>query len=193
MPGDAVDLIATEDAAIEAAGTPQEIEDADETPDTPRTTDPTQPQLAPGDEAPDFSLQSDDGKTYSRDDLLGRRYVIYFYPKDNTPGCTTEACDFRDSLSKFNDTDTVVLGVSPDSISSHQRFRDKHGLNFPLLSDPDRSTAEAFGALGEKTMYGKTAVRIIRSTFLVGADGKLEHVWSPVRVDGHVEAVLDSL
>ena len=149
--------------------------------------------LKVGDAAPAFSLEADDGNTYSRDSLLGQRYVIYFYPRDNTPGCTTEACDFRDRGSKFSSAGVKVLGVSPDSLTSHGRFRAKYDLDFPLLADTDRQVATAFGALGEKNMYGKKRIGIIRSTFVVGTDGNIETVFSPVRVKGHADAVLQAI
>ena len=157
--------------------------------DTPPLRDP----LAPGERVPDFSLEADDGKTYSRASLEGQRYVVYFYPRDNTPGCTTEACDFRDLHADFEQANVLVLGVSADSLKSHQRFRSKFELEFPLLSDPSRTTIAAFGALGEKKMYGRTSIGIIRSTFLVGPDGKVERAYSPVRVKDHAATVLQAV
>ena len=151
------------------------------------------PSLKVGDRAPSFSLPADDGKTYTLSDLAGRRVVLYFYPRDATPGCTTEACDFRDRNADFTATGALVLGVSGDSLASHARFRTKHGLNFPLLSDADNRVAAAYGAYGDKQMYGRTVKGIIRSTFVIGPDGALEAVHSPVRVDGHAAAVLDAL
>ena len=151
------------------------------------------PSLKVGDKAPSFSLPADDGKTYTLSDLAGRRVVLYFYPRDATPGCTTEACDFRDRNADFTATGALVLGVSGDSLASHARFRTKHGLNFPLLSDADNRVAAAYGAYGDKQMYGRTVKGIIRSTFVIGPDGALEAVHSPVRVDGHAAAVLDAL
>ncbi len=148
--------------------------------------------LQPGDPAPDFSLASDDGKIHSRASLAGRRFVIYFYPKDSTPGCTQEACDFRDSHAQFLAAGLEVLGVSSDGLKSHARFRTKHGLGFPLLSDPDRTVAHAFGVVGLKKMYGKESLGVVRSTFVVGPDGTIEHTFSPVKVKGHAQAVLEA-
>jgi peroxiredoxin Q/BCP len=149
--------------------------------------------LQPGDRVPDFSLEGDDGQTYSRQGLAGERFVIYFYPKDDTPGCTREACDFRDNRPRFETANVKVLGVSGDSLKSHGRFRSKYELNFPLLADPERAIAQAFGAVGEKKLYGKTSVGVIRSTFLVGPGGVVEKTFSPVKVDGHAEAVLQAI
>ena len=116
--------------------------------------------------------------------------MLYFYPRDNTPGCTQEACDFRDQLA---DLGVPVFGISGDSLESHGRFSEKYHLNFPLLSDPDRTVADAYGVVGEKPMYGRKVVGIIRSTFVIGADGTVETVFSPVRVKGHVAAVAQAL
>jgi peroxiredoxin len=149
--------------------------------------------LQPGDRVPDFSLEADDGQTYSRKSLAGERFVIYFYPKDDTPGCTREACDFRDNRPRFEAASVKLLGVSGDSLERHGRFRSKYALNFPLLADPDRTVAHAFGAVGEKKLYGKVSVGIIRSTFVVGPDGVVEQTFSPVKVDGHAAAVLQAL
>ena len=122
--------------------------------------------------------------------LRGKRVVLYFYPRDSTPGCTVEACDFRDRQAAFTKAGVTVLGVSGDDLKSHARFRGKQALNFPLLSDPDHAVARAYAAFGEKTMYGRKLEGIIRSTFLIGADGRIAAVWQPVRVPGHAEAVL---
>ncbi|MEM6295671.1 MAG: thioredoxin-dependent thiol peroxidase [Myxococcota bacterium] len=149
--------------------------------------------MSPGDAAPDFSLEGHDGTTYSLASMKGQRFVLYFYPRDNTPGCTQEACDFRDGLAGLGDLGVTVLGVSPDSIASHERFAKKYDLNFPLLSDPERAIADAYGALGEKSMYGRKVVGIIRSTFVIDAEGRIETAFSPVRVKGHVAAVLAAL
>jgi peroxiredoxin Q/BCP len=142
---------------------------------------------------PAFSLIGDDGQTYSAASLKGQRFVLYFYPKDNTPGCTQEACDFNERQGQFDDKSITVLGVSSDSTASHNNFRSRYSLGFPLLSDPDREVADAFGAIGEKQMYGQTKVGIIRSTFVVDANGKIEKVYSPVRVPGHAQAVLEAV
>jgi peroxiredoxin Q/BCP len=149
--------------------------------------------LEAGQKAPAFSLKDQDGKTVKLSDFKGQHVVLYFYPKDNTPGCTTEACDFRDSQAALKKAGAVVLGVSMDSEASHQKFIQKHGLNFPLLVDADHAVAEKYGAWGEKSMYGKKFMGLIRSTFLVGPDGKLKQVWPKVKVDGHVEEVLEAL
>jgi peroxiredoxin Q/BCP len=150
-------------------------------------------RLAPGQPAPDFSLTSDRGETVSLADLRGRRVLVYFYPAAGTPGCTKEACDFRDNLTTFNDADVTVLGISPDKPEKLAKFRDKEGLTFPLLSDPDRSVMQAWGAWGEKTMYGKTTTGVIRSTFLVDAEGTIEEAQYGVKATGHVGRLLRDL
>jgi thioredoxin-dependent peroxiredoxin len=129
--------------------------------------------LSPGDPAPSFELPADDGSTVRLDDLRGSRIVLYFYPKDDTPGCTKQACALRDAQADFDRAGATILGVSPDSVESHARFRDKYGLGFRLLSDPDHAVAEAYGAWGEKTSYGKTSMGIIRSVFVIGDDGAI--------------------
>jgi len=150
-----------------------------------------------GKAAPAFTLRGIDEngeeKSFSLKSFKGRKVVLYFYPKDNTPGCTTEACDFRDNMARLLKTGAVVLGVSPDSIKSHAGFREKHSLSFPLLSDPDREVASAYGAYGEKKMYGKTSMGIIRSTFLIDEKGKVAKAWRKVKVAGHVDEVLSSI
>lgn len=148
--------------------------------------------LIVGAPAPDFELDSTDGPVSLRG-LRGSRVIFYFYPKDDTPGCTKEACSFRDSMQRLAGHGAVVLGVSKDSVESHNRFREKYGLSFPLASDPDNKIATAYGAFGPKSMYGKQVMGTIRSTFLIGADGKIEQIWSPVKVDGHVDQVLAAL
>jgi peroxiredoxin Q/BCP len=127
--------------------------------------------LEPGDKAPDFELQSDAEETVQLSKLRGQKVILYFYPKDNTSGCTTEACDFRDRLPDIRDRGAVVLGVSPDGIASHQKFKAEYDLPFALLSDPDHKVAEVYGAWGEKKNYGKTYQGMIRSTFLIDEDG----------------------
>ena len=150
--------------------------------------------LDPGTKAKNFKLMSDGDKSISLSDYLGvSNIVLYFYPRDNTSGCTTEACSFRDNLEEITIKDTVVLGVSPDSVKSHQNFIAKHNLNFILLSDPDHEVAEMYGAWGEKKMYGKTHMGIIRSTFIIGKDGVIKHVFKEVKVAGHVEEILKFL
>jgi thioredoxin-dependent peroxiredoxin len=150
-------------------------------------------RLAPGQPAPDFSLTSDRGETVSLADLRGHRVLVYFYPAAGTPGCTKEACDFRDNLTTFDDADVTVLGISPDKPEKLAKFRDEEGLTFPLLSDPDRSVMQAWGAWGEKTMYGKTTTGVIRSTFLVDADGTIEEAQYGVKATGHVGRLLRDL
>ena len=151
-------------------------------------------KLEKGDTAPDFSLSASTGETISLKNFLNKkRVVLYFYPKDNTPGCTKEACSFRDNQDAIQAKDTVVLGVSADSLASHEKFITKFDLNFPLLSDPDHKTAEAYGAWGEKKLYGKTYFGMIRKTFIIGKDGKLEHVFHKVKADGHGEEILKLL
>jgi peroxiredoxin Q/BCP len=143
-------------------------------------------RLSPGDAAPEFTLPDADGKPVSLADYRGRRVVVYFYPAASTPGCTKQACDFRDSLADLGDAGLDVLGISPDEPAKLVRFREKEGLTFPLLSDSDRSVLTAWGAFGEKTMYGRTVTGVIRSTFVVGADGRIEVAQYNVRASGHV-------
>ena len=147
-----------------------------------------------GDKAPDFTLMSDKGEEVSLSDFIGKSdIVLYFYPKDNTSGCTKEACSFRDNIEEIKTKNAIVLGVSPDSIKSHQNFINKQNLNFTLLSDPDHKVAEAYGAWGEKSMYGKKYMGIIRSTFIIGKDGKIKHVFDKVKTAIHAEEVLEVL
>ena len=147
----------------------------------------------PGTPAPAFTLQSDSGQPIQLSDFKGQPVVLYFYPKDDTPGCTREACAFRDLNSEMAAAGAVVLGVSPDDVASHQKFRDKFNLNFPLLADSDHAVAEQYGAWREKNMYGKLSMGIQRSTFLIGPDGKVARVWKKVNVDGHDAAVLEAI
>ena len=146
-----------------------------------------------GQKAPAFSLQGDDGKLHKLADHKGERVVLYFYPRDMTPGCTTEACDFRDNLARLKKAGAVVYGVSKDSIASHEKFRDKHELNFVLLSDDKLDVHKKYGAFGEKTMYGKKVEGVIRSTFLIDEKGKIAKAWRNVKVGGHVDKVLEAL
>lgn len=146
-----------------------------------------------GQKAPDFSLTSDNGSKVRLRDLRGRPVVLYFYPKDDTPGCTREACAFRDGQTKFEKLGATVLGVSADSVESHSRFRDKFDLNFPLLVDADHAVAEKYGAWREKNMYGKKSMGIQRSTYLIDTAGKVARVWKAVKVDGHDAQVLEAL
>jgi peroxiredoxin Q/BCP len=143
--------------------------------------------------APDFTLKSDSGQDVRLSELRGKPVVLYFYPKDDTPGCTKEACAFRDRSSDLQAAGAVVLGVSPDDVASHGKFRDKYSLNFPLLADTDHQVAESYGAWREKNMYGKTSMGIQRSTFLIDRDGKVRKAWKKVNVDGHDEQVLEAL
>lgn len=147
----------------------------------------------PGDKAPAFTLPSTSGTDVSLSDFRGRRVVLYFYPRDDTPGCTREACGFRDSLARLTKSGVTVLGVSKDTLASHDRFRTKYALPFDLLSDADNSVAKSYGAYGTKKMYGKDVLGTIRSTFLIDEQGKIARSWSPVKVDGHVDAVLEAL
>lgn len=143
-----------------------------------------------GDVAPAFEAESDDAGLVSSESLKGKKYVLYFYPKDMTPGCTTQACDFNDNLEVFKNKGYAVYGVSPDSVASHAKFRAKHELGFTLLADPEHKLAEAFGVWREKKNYGKTYVGIVRSTFVVGEDGKFEAVYDNVKATGHVARLL---
>jgi len=149
--------------------------------------------LKEGQKAPPFKLDSSDGKTVSLADFAGKNVVLYFYPRDNTPGCTREAEAFRDAGAALKKKNAVVLGVSKDSIASHCKFRDKYELNFPLLSDPDGDVLEKYGAWGEKVLYGKKSMGIIRSTVVIGPDGKIKKLFAKVKVDGHAEEVLAAL
>jgi peroxiredoxin Q/BCP len=146
-----------------------------------------------GRKAPAFNLPSSTGGKLSLEDLAGKYVILYFYPRDDTPGCTTEANDFNKALRKINARDAVVLGVSKDSIESHCKFADKYKLKFPLLSNPDGKMLEKYGAWGEKNMYGKKSMGIIRSTVLIGPDGKVLKHFPKVKVTGHVEAVIEAL
>jgi peroxiredoxin Q/BCP len=149
--------------------------------------------LKEGDKAPDFELPADDGGKIRLSGLKGKPVVVYFYPRDNTPGCTREAEGFTAAIKDFQKLGATVLGISKDSIASHCGFRDKYRINFPLLSDADLKVHKAYGAFGEKMMYGKKVLGVIRSTFVVGPDGKLAKVFPSVKVDGHVAAVLSAL
>ncbi|MEQ8785731.1 MAG: thioredoxin-dependent thiol peroxidase [Pirellulaceae bacterium] len=146
-----------------------------------------------GEKAPAFTLTDVDGKKVKLSQLKGSPVVLYFYPKDDTPGCTKEACAFRDRKAELAKAGAQVFGVSPDSVESHVKFRDKYQLNFSLLADPDHAVAEKYGAWREKNMYGKKSMGIQRSTFLIDADGKVAKVWKRVTVDGHDQQVLDAL
>ncbi|MFF0495698.1 thioredoxin-dependent thiol peroxidase [Nocardia aobensis] len=143
-------------------------------------------KLGPGDRAPDFTLPDADGKPVSLADYRGRKVIVYFYPAASTPGCTKQACDFRDNLAELNDAGLDVLGISPDKPSKLAKFRDNEKLTFPLLSDPERDVLQEWGAYGEKTMYGKRITGVIRSTFLVDEEGVIQVAQYNVRATGHV-------
>jgi len=143
-------------------------------------------RLAPGDPAPDFTLTDADGNDVSLSSFRGQRVIVYFYPAAMTPGCTTQACDFRDSLSSLAAAGFAILGISPDSPAKLAKFRDRDGLTFPLLSDPGHKVLEAYGAYGEKMLYGKKSVGVIRSTFVVDPDGRIEQAQYAVKATGHV-------
>jgi peroxiredoxin Q/BCP len=146
--------------------------------------------LKEGTMAPDFTLAADGGGEVTLSDYRGKQVVLYFYPKDDTPGCTTEACNFRDDYTEILAAGAVVLGVSPDSVKSHDKFKGKYDLPFPLLSDPEHEIAERYGAWGEKKMYGRTYMGIIRSTFVIDRDGKIAKVFPKVRPKNHSQEVL---
>ena len=147
-------------------------------------------RLEAGQPAPDFSLQADDGSTVSSSDLAGQTVALYFYPKDDTSGCTAQACEFRDMQADYDAAGIRIIGVSPDPLKSHTKFRDKHGLPFTLLSDPDHATAEAYGVWVEKSMYGKTYMGVERSTFVIGPDGTLQQALYKVKPKGHAASLL---
>lgn len=150
-------------------------------------------RLEPGDVAPDFELKNDEGEIVKLSELRGSPVVLYFYPRDDTPGCTKEACAFRDNFPQFGKLDARVFGISPDGEASHRAFKEKYQLPFPLLSDPDHQVAERYGAWGTKVLYGKEHVGILRSTFIVDAEGRIARVFRNVRVEGHAEKVLEAL
>jgi len=150
-------------------------------------------RLAPGDKAPGFTLKDQHGEKVSLKDYLGSRLVLYFYPADDTPGCTKEACQFNDELSQFTELGTLLFGISPDGAQKHEAFIKKYGLNFSLLSDPDKTTMEKYGAYGEKMNYGKTIMGVIRSTFVIDPDGKIEKALYAVKATGHVDRLRKDL
>jgi peroxiredoxin Q/BCP len=149
--------------------------------------------LSTGVKAPDFALPADDGTTVTLAGLKGRKVVLYFYPKDDTSGCTKEACGFRDSWKDVQRAGAVVLGVSPDGIASHQKFKQKYSLPFTLLADADHRVAAAYGAWGEKSMYGRKYMGILRTTFVIDGDGRISRVFEKVKAEGHAAEVLAAL
>jgi thioredoxin-dependent peroxiredoxin len=149
-------------------------------------------RLETGDKAPAFTLPDAAGATVSLKEFTGKKLVVYFYPADDTPGCTKEACQFNDNLRAFNRADVAVVGISPDGAEKHQRFMEKYKLKFPLLSDPSHAVMERYGAWGEKTLYGKKSVGVIRSTFLIDEKGKVARAWYSVKADGHADKVLEA-
>lgn len=149
-------------------------------------------ELSVGQKAPDFTLPGSTGENISLKDYIGKkRVILYFYPKDDTPGCTKEACSFRDVLPNIKAKDTLVFGVSADNLDMHKKFITKYNLTFPLLSDVDHKVAEAYGAWGEKNMYGKKYFGMIRKTFIIGKDGNLEHVFHKVKPEEHGQEILE--
>lgn len=149
--------------------------------------------LRVGQKAPDFTLPSDTGEKVSLKDFQGKKVVLYFYPKDDTPGCTKEACSFRDSMERILERGAVVIGVSADSVESHKKFKEKYNLNFLLLSDEKRKVLEKYGVLKERKLYGKKTVGTERTTFIIDENGKIAHIFKKVKVDGHTEEVLKKL
>lgn len=149
--------------------------------------------LSVGDKAPAFSAPDDSGQTISNGDYKGKPFVLYFYPKDDTPGCTTEACTFTENIAAFNKVGVAVLGVSRDSVAKHKKFKEKYGLKFPLLADEDGSICEAYGTWGEKSMYGRKYMGIDRATFVINSQGVIAALWTKVKVPGHIEDVLKTV
>ena len=150
-------------------------------------------ELKVGQKAPEFSVSTDAGKNVKLADFKGKKVILYFYPKDDTPGCTKEACAFRDGISEIQDHGATVLGVSTDSVESHKKFHDKYELNFPLLADTDKKIVEAYGVWKEKSMYGKTYMGVERTTFVIDENGKISHIFPKVKVDEHYDEVLEAL
>lgn len=149
--------------------------------------------LKEGDKAPDFTVHTDSGEEMKLSDLKGKRVVLYFYPKADTPGCTTEACEFRDNSAAFKKKKVEIVGVSPDKTTAQAKFKTKYELPFTLLADDDKTIAQAYGVWQEKNMYGKKVMGIVRTTFLIGSDGKIEKVWNKVKAASHAEEVLAAL
>jgi peroxiredoxin Q/BCP len=149
--------------------------------------------LKVGDKAPEIRVQTDMGEAFKLSDLKGQRVVLYFYPKADTPGCTTESCEFRDAVQDFAGKGTVVVGVSPDKVAAQAKFKAKYDLNFALLADEEKAAAQAYGVWKEKNMYGRKVMGIERSTFVIGADGRIEKIYGKVKAQGHAAAVLEGL
>lgn len=149
--------------------------------------------LKSGDKAPDFSLQSDTGEKINLKDLKGKKVILYFYPKDNTSGCTKEACDFRDSIKTFNKKNAVIIGVSRDSTESHRKFKSKYELPFTLLSDESADILKKYGVWKEKSMYGRKYMGIERTTFIINEKGLIEKIFNKVKVNGHIEELIKSI
>jgi peroxiredoxin Q/BCP len=149
--------------------------------------------LKPGTKAPSFELMSDEGKKVSLKDFAGKKVVLYFYPRDNTPGCTREACSFSENNKRLKKAGAIVIGVSADSVGSHQKFKEKYNLGFTLLSDPEKEVIEKYGVWKEKNMYGKKMMGVERTTFIIDEQGRIAHIFPKVKVDGHTEEVLKSL
>jgi peroxiredoxin Q/BCP len=150
-------------------------------------------ELKTGQKAPDFTVLNDSGEKVKLSDFKGKKIVLYFYPKDDTPGCTKEACAFRDGIDKIKKRGAVVLGVSADSVASHKKFKDKFDLNFPLLADTDKNMVESYGVWKEKSMYGKKYMGIERTTFVIDENGRISHIFPKVKVDEHYDEVLEAL
>jgi len=149
--------------------------------------------LKEGDKAPDIKLESDSGEPFQLSKLKGKKVVLYFYPKADTPGCTIEACEFRDDTKKFAQKNAVIVGISPDAVKSQAKFKDKYELPFTLLCDVDKDAANAYGVYKEKNMYGKKVMGIVRTTFIIGEDGKIVKIFPKVKAQGHAEQVLAAL
>ena len=150
-------------------------------------------ELKPGKKAPSFTLKATDGSTVSLKDFKGKQVILYFYPKDMTPGCTQQACDFRDALPKFKKKKTIILGVSKDPVPRHVKFTEKYDLNFPLLADEDGKVCKAYGVMKPKSLYGRKFIGIERTTFVIGPDGKIEKIYPKVKVKDHIVEVLTDL
>lgn len=151
------------------------------------------PELKTGDKAPEFNLPSTRNKTVSLKDYAGKPVVLYFYPKDDTPGCTTESCDFRDNIARFNGIGAAVIGISRDSVASHEKFAKKFSLSFPLISDAEGTMCQDYGTWVEKSMYGRKYMGIDRSTFLIDGAGNIAALWRKVKVGGHVDDVIEAV